>query len=294
MTPSDTATDLKSWMMLFFLSLVWGSSYILIKKALIVFEPVQVACLRLSFSALILLPFFIAKYRLFDWSRLKYLVIVGIMGSGIPAFLFATAQTKISSSITGILNSLTPLFTLIIGVLVFRASWMWAKVLGILIGLAGACLLIFMKGFSTGSTHIGFSLLVVLATVCYAISGNVVGNRLRDMNSFHISTVAFFIVGIPAAIWLFATTDIVHRVSTHEGALSALGFVALLSLMGTVIASVFFFRLVQWTSPVFASTVSYVAPIISVAWGFVDGEPVYLTHFLGMAMILSGVYLSKK
>ncbi len=293
-SPSTAPVSLKSWGMLFFLSLIWGSSYILIKKALTAFAPQQVACLRLSFSALILLPFLIANFRQIDWSRLKYLVVVGIMGSGIPAFLFPVAQLKISSSITGILNALTPLFTLFIGVLLFRASWVWSKVLGIMIGLSGATLLVLIKDSNGNGSNIAYSLLVVMATICYAISANTVGNRLRDMNSFHITIVSFFLVGIPAAIWLFATTDIVHRVSTNPQALPVLGLVALLSLFGTVIGSVYFFRLVQWTNPVFASTVSYLAPVISVIWGFWDGEPVNILHFAGMFLILAGVYLSRK
>jgi len=291
---SSAPVSLKSWAMLIFLSLIWGSSYILIKKALTVFEAQQVACLRLSFSALLLLPLIIVHFRKIDWSRLKYLVVVGLMGSGIPAFLFPIAQMKISSSITGILNALTPLFTLFIGVLVFRTTWAWSKVLGILIGLSGASMLVLMNDSNGGDSHAVYSLLVVAGTICYAISSNTVGSYLRDMNSFHISMVSFVLVGIPAAIWLFATTDVVHRVTTNPDAWPVLGLVALLSLFGTVIGSVYFFRLVQWTNPVFASTVSYLSPVISVMWGFLDGEPIAVLHFAGMFLILAGVYLSRK
>lgn len=293
-SPTTAPISLKSWGMLFFLSLIWGSSYILIKKALTVFQPQEVACLRLSFSALILLPILISNFRKIDWSRLKYLVVVGLMGSGIPAFLFPIAQMKISSSVTGILNALTPLFTLFIGVLVFRATWAWSKVLGILIGLAGACTLVLVDASNGGTSHAIYSILIVVATICYAISSNTVGSYLRDMNSFHISMVSFVLVGIPAAIWLLTTTDVVSRVTTDPHALSILGFVFLLSLFGTVIGSVYFFRLVQWTNPVFASTVSYLSPVISVMWGFLDGESIFLLHFAGMFLILAGVYLSRK
>ncbi len=281
--------------MLFFLSLIWGSSYILIKKALTVFEVQQVACLRLSFSALILFPLLLANFRKIDWSRLKYLIVVGLMGSGIPAFLFPFAQTKISSSLAGILNALTPLFTLILGVLIFRTKWAWSKAAGIVIGLSGAALLVLMNAPKGGGTSQAiYSLVIVLATICYAISANTVGNRLRDMNSFHISMVSFFMVGVPAMIWLFVGTDIVDRVTTNPQAWPILGFVALLSLFGTVIGSVYFFRLIQWTNPVFASTVNYLAPAVSVMWGFLDGEPVTILHFAGLFLILAGVYLSRK
>lgn len=294
--PSSNATpiSLKSWGMLLFLSLIWGSSYILIKKALTVFPAQEVACLRLSFSALILSPILIANFRKIDWSRLKYLVVVGLMGSGIPAFLFPIAQMHISSSITGILNALTPLFTLFIGVLVFRTNWAWSKVVGILIGLSGASLLVLMNHSNGGDSHAVYSLLVVAGTICYAISSNTVGSYLRDMNSFHISMVSFVLVGIPAAIWLLATTDVVNRVVADPQALPVLGFVFLLSFFGTVVGSVYFFRLVQWTNPVFASTVSYLSPVISVMWGFLDGEPISIMHFAGMFLILAGVYLSRK
>ncbi len=290
---SSSAIPLSSWLALLLLGLVWGSSYIIIKKGLEVYNPVQLACLRISISALAFLPIAIKRLNKVDWSKLRYLLVVGFAGSFIPAFLFAFAQTKISSSMTGVLSSLTPLFTLTTGILLFRAPMIWAKVLGVLVGLAGALLLLLFDNTSGASGTLVYGLLVVLASLLYSLSANTVSYYLREVPALTISAVSFGIIGIPATIFL-GTSGFFTVLQTAPGAWTALGYICILALFGTVLASILFFRLVQITSAVFASMVSYLIPLVAVLWGLLDGEVISMYHFMGMALILTGVYLSRQ
>ena len=235
------------------LALTWGSSFILIKKSLLAYSPVQVACLRLSITSLALFPVVLRRARLVEWSRWGLFLAVGLLGTAIPAFLFSFAQQKVDSSVAGMLNTLTPLFTLVLGIAFFHAKLMWAKVAGVMLGLSGAAVLILLgqKGALSGS--IGYSLLVVLATVCYGANLNVVATFFNNLNPLTLSAVSFTFVGIPALAFLLAGTDFLQRLATDSQAVVSLGYVAILSLGGTVIASVLFFRLVQKTNAVFSS-----------------------------------------
>ncbi len=284
--------SLLSWGILLLLSLVWGSSYILIKKSLVAFTPLQIGCLRLSISAIAFLPIFLWHFKQIEWSKLKYLIIVGICGSGLPAVLFPLAQTEISSSVAGTLSSLTPLFTLIIGALFFKTASAWSKLTGILVGLMGAIFLIVFGQDAGIKGNLWYGLFILIGCVCYAISTNIVKEHLQEMSSFKISAVAFFMVGIPCLGYLF-TTDIVEIIQTHEYGWRSLGTVTVLALGGTLMATVLFFKLVQLTNPLFASLVSYLIPMIAMLLGAFDGESITILHFVGMGLILVGVYLTK-
>lgn len=299
MNPSEsteTTTSISTWRAwgtLVLLSLIWGTSYILIKKALTVFTPLQLGALRLSISTLAFLPFLIYHGRQIDWRRWPFLLLVGLTGTGLPSFLFPLAQRGISSSLAGILNSLSPLFTLLLGVLLFRARFIWSKLLGVLIGLAGAVVLVLRgNGDITGSA--GYALLAVAGAFCYAISSNTVATHLSRINSLLISAASFAMVGVPAAIYLFGGTDFVQVLTTHPHGWLGLGYVAILALFSTVLASIIFFQLIQWTGAVFGSTVSYLVPMVAVGWGLADGEALGWPHAVGMILILLGVYLSRR
>jgi drug/metabolite transporter (DMT)-like permease len=289
----DASTTWKSWVILIVLSLIWGSSYILIKKGLVVYSSTQLACLRLSISAISFLPVVLYQWAKIDWSRWRYLLVVGLTGTAIPAFMFAIAQTQISSSLAGVLNSLTPLFTLVLGILFFNSRTAWVKVLGVLIGLVGAALLILMGKAAGSEGNPLYGLLVIVGCICYAISSNTVGSYLKDMRSLIISAASFCMVGLPAIFYLFFSTDFLQILQQEEGAYQALGYITVLALFGTVLASIIFFRLIQWTSPVFASMISYIVPAVALGWGFIDGETITPIHFIGLGLILSGVYLVK-
>jgi drug/metabolite transporter (DMT)-like permease len=287
-------TPLRSFLTLVLLSIIWGSSYILIKKALIVFDPLQLGALRLSISALAFLPFLTYQLRRIDWRKWPFLLIVGLTGTGLPSLLFPLAQQGISSSLAGILNSLTPLFTLLLGILIFRIRLIWAKVAGVVIGLGGATLLVLRGTGEALSGSAGYALLAIAGSLCYAVSSNTVATYLRSVSSLLISAASFCMVGIPAALYLFGATDFVTILTTHPQGWLGLGYVAFLALFSTVLASIIFFQLVQWTTALFSSTVSYIVPLVALSWGLFDGEAIGWVHLVGMGMILSGVYLSRK
>ena len=260
---------------------------------MVAYAPEQVASLRISISALAFLPYFIIRYQSIDWSKAKYYAVVGFAGSCIPAFLFALAQTQINSSITGILSSLTPLFTLLLGLLFFGIKFSWSKTIAVVVGLGGAGFLI-LFGKETGlDGNIWYAFLVMIGTLLYAVSVNTIKTYLQEVDVFTLSAVSFMMIGIPAVLYLF-TTDFLQVLTSHPAGFSSLGYITLLALAGTVMASVLFFKLVQLTSAVFASMVSYLVPLVALFWGSLDGEPITLYHFLGMGMILVGVWLSKK
>ncbi|MCB0651592.1 MAG: DMT family transporter [Saprospiraceae bacterium] len=293
MTKITEIKSLKYWFTLGLLGLVWGSSFILIKKGLTVYSPYQVGAIRLGVSALVFLPFFLLQARRVDWSKWKWLLLVGLCGSGIPAFLFPIAQMHISSSVSGVLNSLTPLFTLLLGLMFFGRKFRLMKLVGVFIGLVGATVLILAGNASElQGSNMWFSLVAVLATICYGTSVNTVGSHLSKLSSLTISAVSFVMIGFPALLFLF-TTDFVEVLTVNEQGYEAFFYVVLLAIAGTVLASLLFFQLVHWTNPVFASSVAYIIPLIAMGWGMMDGETLSVFHFISAGMILYGLYLSR-
>lgn len=285
---------LKNFITLGFLSLIWGSSFILIKKSLDAYSPLQMALLRQSFSGAAFLPFLIYHWKKVDVKRLHFYALIGLCGSAIPSFLFAYAELHISSSVAGILNSLVPLFTFLLGLIIFRAKFVGSKLAGVLVGLAGASILIFAGTSQSLEADIFYSFLIVLATICYGINANLVASVFRDLTSIEISMVGFTMVGIPSFIYLISDTNFLQLMTTHPQAWQAFGYVSILSLIGTVLATIVYFKLIQQTNPVFASTTAYLMPIVSVIWGLLDGEMVGWQHLIGLMLILGGVYLSRK
>jgi len=284
----------RAYLVLGILSLVWGTSFILIKKSLEFFTPVQVACLRMSLSALAFVPVLIYNRKRMDWSRLPLLIVLGLCSSALPAILFSTAQQKISSATAGVLNSLTPLFTMIIGVLMFNVKVKWLQVIGILLGLAGAACLILMGKGGIANSPVGYALLIVLATLCYATGTNLIASKFRDMDSLLVSAGSFGTVGVPMGIYLLLGTDFIPRLAALPNPWLAMGYVATLSWVGTVLATIIFFKVIQQTSAIFGATVAYLMPIVAILWGVLDGEKIGLLHVVCMAIILLGVSLSRK
>lgn len=291
----DTSKDANggNYLLLALLSIIWGTSYILIKKGLIALSPMQLAGVRLTVTALAFMPWLLFRLKKIAWSKWKYLLIVGLMGSGIPSFLYALAQTKISSSVTGILNSFTPLATLVIGIFVFGSSFRWNKFFGVALGLAGALLLLLYGEATKSESDVWYGLLVVIGAVCYAISANVVGHKLQGLGSISISALSFFLT-LPLGLSLVLLNDTLTTVCAHPQGWESFGYTVLLALSSTVFASVLYFRLIQNTSAVFASFVSYFMPIVALFWGAMDGEAITLYSMVGMGLILGGVYIAKR
>ena len=274
------------------LSFIWGSSFVLMKKGLVSFQPLQVASLRIVIASIAFLPIFIKKYKLIESKDFKYIAIVGYIGSAIPFTLFSIAQTKVNSSMAGVLNGLTPIFALIVGVLFFKVKNNLFKTLGVVIGMIGASILILGANGRIEMDNVGYSLLIVVATICYAISVNTVGAKLHHVNSLSVSSASFIIIAPIALIYLFST-DFISVIQTHEGVVSLM-YITILALLGTFLATIIFFRLVQDTDAIFSSTVAYLIPGVALFWGVIDGEVINLIQILGLVLIVSGVYLSRK
>ncbi len=276
------------------LALIWGSSFILMKNALKVYSASQVATMRMFFSFLFLLPLTIRNFHKVPVKFLLLITLVGLLGNGLPAILFANAQTKLSSSTAGVLNSLTPLFTLIIGVAFFKQYFSSTKITGIVIGMIGAIVLIVFKANGSMETNYQYGSYIFLATLCYAWSVNLIKNYLHELPAIAISSMALLFIGPAYGYYLFAHTDFIYTTMHEVGAGQALGFVLLLALFGTAISLVLFNKLVQITTPVYAASVTYLIPIVALFWGFIDGEPISYIQLIGLVGILLGVYLANK
>jgi len=285
--------ELKSIFILLALSVVWGSSFILIKKALIAFDPVELACMRISISALAFTPIILLRRKKIPWQDWKLFMAVGLTGSGIPAFMYFIAQTNINSTVSGLLNSLTPIWTLIIGVIIFKNKNNFSKSIGVLIGFIGAAVLILFGKSDGANTNLWFGLFVVFGTLCYGMSGNLVKHYFQNVDSIIISATSFFLIGPPAIAYLLYNGSLTNIEWTQEQIYSV-GAILLLSLIGTVLATIIFYKLIQDTNAVFGSSVAYIMPLVAMGWGFFDGEPIGLVIILSMMLILTGVYLIKK
>ena len=276
------------------LALIWGSSFILMKNALKVYSASQVATMRMFFSFLFLLPLTIRNFHKVPVKFFLLITLVGLLGNGLPAILFANAQTKLSSSTAGVLNSLTPLFTLIIAVAFFKQHFSSTKITGIVIGMIGAIVLIVFKANGSIETNYQYGSYIFLATLCYAWSVNLIKNYLHELPAIAISSMALVFIGPAYGYYLFAHTDFIYTTMNDAGAGQALGFILLLALFGTAISLVLFNKLVQITTPVYAASVTYLIPIVALFWGFIDGEPISYIQLIGLVGILVGVYLANK
>lgn len=283
---SLTASN-KNLFTLIFLALVWGSSYILMKKGLVSFTPLQVAALRILISGIVLLPF-LGKINKKD---IPSLIVVALLGSGIPTFIYPLAITKIDSSIAGIINTLTPVFTMLFGVLLFKTEIKWIQVLGLLISLSGAILLVLLGTSETHEISINaYSLIAILAPMFYGMSSNVLKANLNHVPALRLTSFTFAIM-MPFAIAVLFSSDFLSRLQTDTNAFSSLGFIALLAIFGTAMALVIFNTLIKTTSAVYASSVTFLMPISVLFWGIASGENITHIHFLALALILLGVYV---
>lgn len=284
--------SVRNYASLAFLALIWGSSFILMKRGLEVFNFMEVAALRIVIAFVSLTPFLPQAFKFVKPKHYFPIVISALLGNGIPAFLFTKAQTELDSSLVGTLNGIVPLFTLILGVYFFSAKPSKANILGIFMGLLGIVFLAFST-LKDGFAFNGYIFLVVLATIFYATSINVIKKYLQDLNPASIAALAFLIIGPIAAVYLF-NTSFLYQLQTHPDGYKALGYIALLSVLGTSMAAIIFNRLLNRSSAIFTSSITYLIPIVAIFWGVLDGEIITSYHVLGSVIILSGVYLVNK
>jgi drug/metabolite transporter (DMT)-like permease len=264
------------------------------KRGLVSFDNTQVASLRILISFIFLSPIIIKNFKKIEKKQWLPIFIAGLLGSGIPAFLFTKAQTQISSSLSGMLNSLVPLFTVIIGLLFFKLKLRWLKIVGVITGLIGAIgLLAAVGGISLSNNDFTYGAYVILATICYAVNINFIKTRLAEVNSINITSFGFLLIGPLAGIYLF-TTDFTSILHNDEQAWTNFFFICLLAIFGTSIAVILFNMIIKRVSAVFASSVTYIIPVFAIFWGFVDGENILPAQLICIAIILTGVYIVNK
>jgi len=291
MKQNPNQSRLLAWVLLLILVFVWGTSFILIKKGLEVFSVEELGALRVTLAFFVLLPFTFRRFAKVPRKSWIILAIVGIIGSGLPAFLFAKAQTGIDSNLAGILNSMTPLFTLIIAVTFFRFKTRWLNISGIFIALLGAIGLISVSGGQSFEFNIQYAVYVFIATICYATTVNLIKYYLKDVDVISITAFSFFFAGIPSIIFMFLATDFYQTMTTHENAWLGFGYIAILGIFGTALAMIAFNKVIKLTNPVFASSVTYLIPIIALTWGIIDGESFEWIYLIWILLVLVGVYL---
>lgn len=282
------------WIYLVVLSIIWGSSFILIKKGLVGLTPIQLGALRILFTSFFLLLIGWKSLRTIKKQDWKWVVISGILGTGLPVFLFAYAETEIDSAIAAILNSSVPLLTLLLGLIIFGARFLKRQLAGVLIGLAGATALILIGASINPSQNYWYALLVICAGVMYAFNVNIIKRYMQDISAIAIATGNFVFLIPPALILLFYSDFFNQELLNSQEVQLSLGYIVILALFGTAMAKVMFNKLVQISNPVFASSVTYLMPIISVMWGVLDGEKFTIMQLFASLVIIIGVYLVNK
>jgi drug/metabolite transporter (DMT)-like permease len=274
---------------LLLLAFVWGSSFILMKIGLKSFSPDQAGALRILLASLALLPLSIRNLKNLQKKDMKSLLIAGFIGSFFPAFLFMKAETQINSSLAGMLNSLTPVFTLLVGLLFHKTEISWMQIAGLTLGLLGASGLILAgEGFSFGTVN-SFAFYIVLATVFYAISINQIKAKLGHLSGIQVTSLSFLFIGPVALIYLL-TTNLASVAASPAWPVHLLAL-ATLAIVGTAMAMLLMNTLIRHSTAVAASSVTYIIPVFAILWGVLDNEKITLLHLLCMGLILSGVYL---
>jgi drug/metabolite transporter (DMT)-like permease len=282
----------KKWIILCLLSMIWGTSFILIKKGLIGLTPFQVGALRIIFAGLFIIPLGlkgVLKLKLVEW---KHIIVTAILGTFIPAFLFAIAQTQVSSSISAVLNSLTPLNTLWVGFVWFGMLFNRNQLIGIIIGFSGSLILVLNASHVQPTQNYWFAIFVVIATLCYAVNVNYMKKNLPNLKPLTITAGNFSILIIPAFLILFFTNyfEVCSNVKVYQSTL----FILILGIICTAIANVLFFKLLQLSTPLFASSVTYLIPVVAMLWGIYFSEKLTEIQVLASILILFGIYVSTK
>ena len=281
----------KKWVYLFVLSIIWGSSYILIKKGLVGLTPIQLGSIRIVMTTIIL--------SIFGWKHLKkipketwkWIVITGFLGTFFPSYLFAFAETVIDSSVVAVLNGMTPLFTLILGLLFFNSKLKWVKMVGVIVGFGGTLVLVSNEFTDRTGVSSLYAFLVLAATLCYSINVNLIKYKLQGVPALAIALGNFVSIILPAIGVLFFVDFPGSQITLSSEVCSSLGYIFILSLFGTALAKVMFNELVSISTPVFSISITYLLPIVAIGWGILDNEQFTLIQWLGCALILLGVYL---
>jgi drug/metabolite transporter (DMT)-like permease len=288
---TTSRSQLVNWGIFIILSVIWGSSFILMKEGMKSLNAWQVASVRIFSAGLVLLPFSINQLRSIPRKDLPLIFLSGMLGTFIPAYLFCLAETKLDSGVAGILNALTPLFTILIGAIFFHSRLPLKKWAGVLVGFAGLVMLV-IAGRDVKFSNLGYSGYIIVATICYGINVNMVSRYLKHLPSLMLASVAFGLLIIPSGIILLYTG---YTGETGKpGFWYSTGASAVLGIFGTAVASVLFYMLMKKAGPLFASMVTYGIPFVALFWGFLAGETITAVQIACLGLILAGVYLANK
>ena len=282
---------IKKWVYLFTLSIIWGSSYILIKKGLVGLTPLQLGSTRIIMTTAILMIFGLKQLRKIPKEAWKWIIFTGFFGTFFPSYLFAFAETVIDSSVAAVLNGMTPLFTLILGLLFFNSSFKWMKIVGVLVGFGGTLVLVSNEFTMRSGLSSWYAFLVMAATLCYSINVNLIKHKLQGVPALAIALGNFIAIVIPAFGVLLFTDFPWTKITSSPVVISSIGYILILSLFGTALAKVMFNELVSISTAVFSISITYLLPIVAIAWGILDGEQFTVIQWVGCALILLGVYL---
>ena len=288
----QSSDRLLNWVIFVALAFIWGSSFILMKEGMKQLTAYQVAAIRMATAGIVMLPWAIRHMRQLPRNKIGYVILSGLLGSFFPAFLFCIAETRIDSSLAGILNALTPISVISIGVIFFHSKSTVAQVMGVIVGFVGLCLLFLVKG-KVDFSYIGYSALAFLATIMYGLNVNMVNRYLHEVPSFHIATFAFVSLLIPSLLVLWGT-GYFDLPLNNKAILVSTGFSALLGFASTAIATVLFYVLLKKAGPVFSSLVTYGIPFVAIFWGLLAGETISALQMVCLGIILSGVYVARK
>jgi len=285
--------NLRKWGTLIILSVIWGSSYILIKKGLTGLTPVQLGSLRVIITTILIAPIGYNKIKHIPKNKMKWVAVSAFVGSFFPAYLFAFAETEISSSVTAVMVSLTPLFTLLISVIIFGEELLKKQVIGVIIGFLGIIVLINNELLSS-SFNILYVMFIVLAAFCYAVNANLLKYKLPNIPALGIVFMSFLFMFIPAFIVLFFSDFPFSDFTSNPLIIESIVYIVILALFGTAVAKVMYIKLLAISTPVFSVSTTYLMPVVAIFWGLLDGEEFKLTQFIGTSIILIGVYLVTK
>lgn len=289
--PENKKSTLIIFLSILALALIWGSSFILVKKSLVHYSALQVGALRICSASLFFFPIFLKRFKYMEKKHTSSFLLAGLTGNLIPAMLFAIAGQHLSSALSGMLNAFTPLFTLFIGIAFFAQPFIWKQMTGILVGLLGCLGLLFAgQGFNIDFNIHG--LWVVFATLLYGINMHIVKTRLSDMHPLTSTAGIFMVIG-PLALIVLIYTGFFSLPLDEEHIWSFISAMAL-GLFGSAIGMLAFNQIIKWTSAIIASSVTYMIPIVALGWGFVDGEAIYMLQVVSMFVLLAGIYLVNK
>ncbi|MBD0777004.1 EamA family transporter [Maribacter sp. ANRC-HE7] len=280
----------RKWIYLIILSLVWGSSFILIKKALIGLTAIQLGGLRIVLASSFLFVFgyrSVWRLTLRDW---KWIVFAGLLSSFFPPFLFALAQTQLDSGVTSIFNSVVPLLTTIVGIVLFGVLVTKKQILGVAIGLLGTLVLIVTGMEFSQDQNYWYSIYIILSALGYALNINIIKKHLAHLSPLAVTTGSFAVAFVPA-LAIVHYTGFFGSIGSNVEMQRSMWFLLILAVLGTAVANIYFNKLIHLSSPVFAASVTYVIPIVAVLWGVWDGESINVYQLMGGVIILFGVYL---